>query len=162
GVVKSISADDRWIVIYDRNSDISRLVEVLTGKVLAIALGDNSIQFSPNGIYATIYRRDTRSDQLFELASKKLIIEVSLDVSRFSPNKTLIMTDMHNPLTDDYTTRVIDIKTGTTRLEVTGMGDGFSPDSRLIAVTDTKRMTARIIEIDTANLLFEFSLQNFS
>ncbi len=78
GRVKAISADDRWIVIYDVNENLSRLVEVATGEVFLTSIGNNSIRFSPSGRFVVASIKDAKSTQIVELASNKVVVELNL------------------------------------------------------------------------------------
>ncbi len=162
GQVTAISADDQWIVIYDRNIDLSQLVEVATGGVLATGQGENSIRFSPMGRFVVVGLRELKSTLIINLSTKQSVVQIPESSVIFSADESLLMFDQYDEAISEYITKVVETKTGNIRLEIKGLGYSFSPDAKLITVTDTVKKIAKIIEIETGKTLFEFSLRDYS
>jgi len=162
GQVNAISADDRWIVIYDRNTDTSRLVEVATGKVRATGARERSIRFSPKGRFATVYKRDKQTLQILELDTNRLVAEVESSTPAFSADESLVMIVYYNETVTEWFTKIIETKTGNIRPEIQGRGYNFSPDASLMTVTDTLNKIAKVIETKAAKIVFEFPLRGYS
>jgi hypothetical protein len=161
GVVKSISTDDRWLVIYDSNTQTSRLVEVATGQVLITNAVDNSIRYSPLGRFASVNTGEKQTAQIFDLSAKKEVVEAPGVVVKFSPDESLVMVSKYDSAAQESNTTVADTKSGTVRLRVEGDGNAFSPDSRVIGIDDSKHLTTRLVEVSTGKPIFEFPTRDY-
>ncbi|MBA3869489.1 MAG: WD40 repeat domain-containing protein [Anaerolineae bacterium] len=161
GEVKTISADDLWIVIYDLDSNTSRLVEVSTGTVLVTSAGNTSIRFSPSGRFTSINTGEKESTQIFDLSAKKMVAEVPGVVVYFSSDESLVMVSKSDQSDEKYVTTVVDTKSGIVKLQVRGDGNTFSPDSRLIAINDLSQLTTRLVEVASGKTVFDFPIRDY-
>ncbi|MBI1282477.1 MAG: hypothetical protein GC179_30400 [Anaerolineaceae bacterium] len=161
GRVKTISADDRWIVIYDANTNMSRLVEVATGGVFLTSIGNNSIRFSPSGRFVAASLKDTTSTQIVHLDSNKVVMDVASVGITFSPDETFVEIGKFDTESQENKTRIIEFPSGKVILNSNGRVTSISNDSRWVAIDDAKELTTKVVDLQTMKTIFEFKTRDY-
>src|SRR5690606_2368853 len=160
GEVKAISADDRWLVITDRATEITRLVEIATGDIVTEQAGSDHIYFSPNGRYASVYDVASGNTQVVDLERKTVTYEAQTNVVliRFSADSLRGHVPFSGSERNNDHSQVIKLETGEVLLDVVGTSGRLSPDGQYIAVTDPATQTVSIYHVDSGELVLEWQV----
>lgn len=120
GDVKAISADDRWMVITDHATEISRLVEIATGDILTEQPRNDVIWFSPDGRFASVYDVASGNIQIIDLAHKAVTYEepVGRILIRFSANSRYGVAGFTDSDRQNYHVQVMNLETGEVLIDV--------------------------------------------
>lgn len=129
GDVKAISADDRWMVITDHATEISRLVEIATGDILTEQPRNDVIYFSPDGRFASVYDVASGNIQIIDLARKAVTYEerVGRILIRFRANSRYGVAGFTDSERQNYHVQVMNLETGEVLIDVPGWNEALSP-----------------------------------
>ncbi len=164
GDVKAVSADDRWLVITDRATEISRLVEIETGDVLTEQPRNDVIYFSPDGRYASVYDVESGNTQIIDLERKAVTYEAPVGriLIRFSTNSRYGVAGFVDSDQQNYHAQVMNVETGDVLIDVPGWNEALSPTGEFIAVTDPQTGTASVYDVTSGKLVLDWPLIEYT
>jgi WD40 repeat protein len=162
GRLTRISPDGLWLVIYDEANNLSRLVEVATGRILAESAQQYSIHFCPDSSCAA-YRIDDSMIELIALPEGDLITEFEGDFPQFSADSRYVWVnrrvDARYTTNLTYTTYVVDILTGEGILQVAGIGRAINGQVGWFSVNDSYNLNTHIYDLQTGDLEFSIPIE---
>lgn len=159
GIVKEISPRGDFIVITDRATGQTRLVETATGHILTEQSRDDVIYFSPDGRYASVYDVASGSTQLLDMQPREITYEAHTGIIliRFSADSQRGQVNFHHENRGDHT-QVIAVESGEILIDVPGINAQLSPDGRFIAIADPQTYAVSVYAVDSGEIMLEWPL----
>ncbi len=154
GLIHSVefSPEGKYIVSSDKDKSV-KIWETSTGKLVGVMTSNGyKPEISPDGKYIALKNYEDYTTEIWEMATVKLISNLTGFFKEFSPDGNHIVTE---PLRDKTVLRVWETSTGKSlwNLTSTGYEPTFSPNGKYI-VTKAKDNTAKIWETATGKLLW--------